>query len=87
MNRQNGARLINQMMKYDGKLFHKSSHRLSCQFGRVVCNTRTRLSFLLHRRELRILHCYAVHVFEVGFAYLIMFSHFKIFSFLIKVNK
>ena len=72
---QDRARFISQMMKYEGKLFHKSSHTLSCQFDRVFCNTRTKLSFLLHRKGLRMLCCCAGYVFELVFAYLVIFSH------------
>ena len=32
MNKARQYKIDNQMMKYDGKLFHESSHRLSCQF-------------------------------------------------------
>ena len=73
---QDRARFINQRMKYEGKLFHKSSHRLTCQFGRVICNTRKKLSFLLHRKELRMLCCCAVHVCELMFAYLAVSNPF-----------
>ena len=68
-------RLINQMTKYDGKLFHQSSNPLSCQFGRVVCRTRKKLSFLILPRELRMLRCCAAHVFVLVVAYLAMCSH------------
>ena len=71
---------INQVIDYNAK---------------VVCNTRTTLCFLLHRRELRILRGCAVHVFELVFAYLAICSHKLgngdrdnlILSFLRKVNK
>ena len=32
MNKARQWKIDNQMMKYDGKLFHESSHRLSNQF-------------------------------------------------------
>ena len=76
LNRQDRARLINQMIKYDGKLFDRSSHRLSCQFD---------LAGLFVTQERGFPFCSiagdseswtgAVHVFELGFAYLIMCSH------------
>ena len=75
MNRVNGARLINHMMKCDRKLFHKSSHRLLCQFGRIVCNVGRRLSFSLHCMGFSVLSCCTVHVSELVLEYLTIFSY------------
>ena len=76
MKRQGKARLINQMMKDDSKLFHKSSHRLSCQFdlAELFVTQEQGLPFA-PSQGLRILHCCAVHIFQFRFAYLIMCSH------------
>ena len=83
------------MMQYDGKLFHKASHSLSCQFGRIFCNTTTTVSFLLHRRELGILFC-AAHVSKLCLHIWHIIVHIDLgngdrdnlmLSFLIKVNK
>ena len=89
---QDRARLINQMIKYDGKLFIDQV----IDDTKVISNTRTTLYFLLDRRELRMLRCWVLFMFSSLCSHIWQFVHInlrygerdnQILSFLIKVNK